>query len=96
MMPAAKKCGKSGNMRISRREGENVSGQTLVARQKQRGHRLCVGKLDGEAALYSPDGCIQQKSPKPRTHGCAPFHALQFLPDSPNFARDACDGSGYH
>ena len=51
---------------------------------------------NGNAPVHTTDKCIQQESRKSRTHDCDLLHALQFLPDSPEFARDTSNGGRNH
>jgi IS1 family transposase len=48
-----------------------------------------------DAPIYSAHQRIFKEVRKPRARAGALFHVLQLLPDSPDIARDACDGSGH-
>jgi hypothetical protein len=54
--------------------------------------------LAGRVAVqfYNADKRIQQKATKSGARRRTSLHALQFLPDSPDVARNASDGSRGH
>ena len=63
---------------------EPISGPRVTPPHPTRAH----------APLHPPDQQLLKKDRQPRRRDRASLHALQLLPDSPNLARHASDGSG--